>query len=114
MTPTPPEAIWSAVTAHGSYRREIGRAPRFAIGQSVRALLLNPRGHTRLPRYLRGHRGEIVACHDAHVFPDANASGLGEDPQYLYTVRFKASDLWGMPSRDAIHADLWESYLEAL
>ena len=57
--------------------------------------------------------GEIVACHGAHVFPDSNAQGRGEDPRFLYTVRFKASDVWGNASRDLIHADLWEPYLEA-
>ena len=79
----------------------------------MRARLINPIGHTRLPRYLRGHAGEVVAVHGAHVFPDSNAHGGGENPQWLYTVRFRASDLWGNASRDTVHADLWEPYLEA-
>ena len=58
--------------------------------------------------------GEIVAVHGAHVFPDSNAAGRGEDSQWLYTVRFAASEVWGKPSRDMIHADLWEPYLEAV
>ncbi len=114
VTPTAAEAVWPAVTAHGSYRREAKSAPAFRVGERVRTRQLNPEHHTRLPRYLRGHMGEIVAWHGAHVFPDSNAQGLGEDPRHLYTVRFSASEVWGRPTRDAIHADLWEPYLEAV
>jgi nitrile hydratase subunit beta len=113
VTPTPPDAVWPAVTATGSYRREVTAAPAYKVGDQVRTRQLNPAHHTRLPRYLRGHTGEIVACHGAHVFPDSSAQGLGEDPRFLYTVRFTAAELWGSTSRDLIHADLWEPYLEA-
>jgi nitrile hydratase len=113
VTPTAAEAVWPAVTAPGSYRREVKATPTFSVGDRVRTRHLNPQHHTRLPRYLRGHAGEIVAWHGAHVFPDSNAQGLGEDPRHLYTVRFSASDLWGRPAPDMIHADLWEPYLEA-
>ena len=33
--------------------------------------------------------------HKAHVFPDSNSKGEGENPQHLYTVRFKARDVFG-------------------
>ena len=56
---------------------------------------INPTGHTRLPRYVRGRRGTIERDHGAHVFPDSNAHFQGENPQYLYTVRFAARELWG-------------------
>jgi nitrile hydratase len=94
--------------------RRSDAAPRFAPGDRVRARTVNPRGHTRLPRYVRGHVGTIVLDHGAHVLPDTNAHGLGEQPQRLYTVRFSARDLWGPEAapRDAVSADLWESYLE--
>ena len=113
VTPTTAEAVWPAVTAPGGYLRRSDAAPLFKPGDRVRTRLLNPAHHTRLPRYLRGHTGEIIACHGAHVFPDSNAQGLGEDPRHLYTVRFKASEVWGSAARDLIHADLWEPYLEA-
>jgi hypothetical protein len=32
----------------------------------------------------------------------------------VYNVRFEASELWGASAdgRDAVHVDLWESYLK--
>jgi nitrile hydratase len=94
--------------------RPLAGSPRFAAGDAVCTRVMNPRTHTRLPRYCRGKPGTIVALHGAHVFPDANARGLGEQPQWLYTVRFEARDLWGDDTTAAaVHADCWEPYLEA-
>jgi nitrile hydratase subunit beta len=114
VKPTPPEGVWPAVTAPGSYLRRPDQPAAFRPGDRVRARLINPAHHTRLPRYLRGHTGEIVHWHGAHVFPDSNAEGRGEDPRHLYTVRFAAADLCGRATQDRVHADLWEPYLEAL
>lgn len=90
--------------------------PRFAVGDPVRALNLNPTGHTRLPRYVRGRIGEIHRLHGTHVFPDTNAHGQGENPQPLYNVRFAATELWGpaASASDSLYIDLWEDYLEPL
>src|SRR6476646_6751964 len=55
---------------------------------------IHPVGHTRLPRYVRGHVGRVTHVHGAHVLPDSNAAGLGENPQWLSTVRFEAVELW--------------------
>jgi nitrile hydratase len=89
-------------------------APRYKLGDKVRTRNIHPATHTRLPRYLRGHVGEIVHLHGTHVFPDSSAHRTGEAPQPLYTVRFSARDIWGEARhpRDTISADLWESYLE--
>ena len=97
----------------GSYLRE-GAAPRFAEGDRVRARNLNPPGHTRLPGYVRGHEGVVVARRGVHVFPDSHAHGLGEDPRPLYTVRVTARELWGEAAnpRDSVCLELWEPYLE--
>ena len=54
-----------------------------------------PSTHTRLPRYVRGHTGIIERVIGCHVFPDSNALGTGENPQWLYTVRFDGRELWG-------------------
>ena len=50
-----------------------------------------------------------------HVFPDRNAHGQGEAPQWLYTVVFDAAELWGRDARSGrqrLSIDAWESYLE--
>ncbi len=107
-----PEDIWPALTARRSYARDIPAPAAFTIGQKIRVKIMNPATHTRAPRYVRGRAGEVVKIHGAHVFPDSNALGLGENPQWLYTVRFTANELWGSTASDAIHADLWEPYLE--
>jgi len=93
--------------------RPASRAPRFANGDFVRTRQMNPATHTRLPRYCRDKRGQIVAARGMHVFPDTNALRQGEQPQWLYTVRFDARELWGEDTTAAsVCADCWESYLE--
>ena len=67
----------------------------------MRTLNVNPRGHTRLPRYARGRTGVIERVHGCHVFPDSNAHGRGEDPQWLYSVRL-----------GSVNFDAFEPYLE--
>ena len=86
---------------------------RFKVGDIVRTRQMHPSTHTRLPRYCRGKRGRIIAGHGAHVFPDTNAIGLGEQPQWLYTVRFDAVELWGADTTAAsVCVDCWEPYLD--
>ncbi|HEV3364463.1 MAG TPA: nitrile hydratase subunit beta, partial [Acidimicrobiia bacterium] len=75
--------------------REAPRPARFTVGASVRAKNIHPVTHTRLPRYVRGHVGIVESVHGCHVLPDTRAHGGGDDPQWLYTVRFTASELWG-------------------
>jgi nitrile hydratase len=96
------------------------QAPRFAVGQRVRALNLNPQGHTRLPRYVRGHVGTVVLHHGSHVLPDQHVNKMlppfDGTAEHLYTVVFDGTELWG-PQAEAGHqvsVDAWESYLEAL
>jgi nitrile hydratase beta subunit len=109
-----PEAVSAALTTVGSYARPNTATGRFAPGDPVRARNINPTGHTRLPRYVRGRCGTIAACNGAFVYPDSHARGNGEDPQPLYTVKFHARDLWGeeASANDTIYLDLWEPYLE--
>ena len=114
---TPPltaDKVMSAIMKGGPTHRETTARPRFAAGQVVRAREINPTGHTRLPRYVRGRLGTIERDHGAHVFPDSNAKFEGENPQYLYTVRFAARELWGEAANpaDAVFLDLWEEYLD--
>jgi nitrile hydratase len=94
--------------------RESPRPARFAIGDSVRARNMHPVTHTRLPRYVRGHTGVIEAVHGCHAFPDTRAHGEGDDPQWLYTVRFTGLELWGPESDPTLFVsiDAFEPYLE--
>ncbi len=96
----------------GGPHRHLDRPPRFEIGESVRARDIHPVGHTRLPRYVRGHRGVVRHTHPAFVFPDTHAHGRGDDPQYVYAVEFRAADLWG-DGDHTVSVDLFEPYLEA-
>ena len=95
-------------------KRNVAVAPRFQVGQRVRARNMNPLGHTRLPRYARGKQGTVDRDHGVYVFPDTNAEFLGEKPQHIYSVRFTARELWGDAAspRDAVYLDMWDDYLE--
>lgn len=89
-------------------------AAKFAPGDRVRTLNINPTGHTRLPRYARGKVGAVVRDHGVYLFPDTNAHGLGEKRQHCYAVRFSMRELWGAEAsaRDSVILDLWDDYLE--
>jgi nitrile hydratase len=114
---TPPLTAEQVPTARhrgASTSRDVAVAARFKTGQAVRARVINPVGHTRLPRYARGKLGAIHLDHGVFVFPDTNALFQGEKPQHVYSVRFAARELWGDAAkpRDAVYIDLWEDYLE--
>jgi nitrile hydratase len=104
----------AALARGGPSERPAVAPARFAVGDAVRTFEMNPSHHTRLPRYARGKRGTVVALHGAHVFPDTNARGLGEHPQWLYTVRFDAREIWGPDTTaSSVCVDCWEPYLDA-
>ncbi|MGJ4939382.1 nitrile hydratase subunit beta [Bradyrhizobium sp. HKCCYLS1011] len=86
----------------------------FKVGDPVRAKDIHPPTHTRLPRYVRGHIGRIEAVRGVHVFPDSNANGTGEDPQWLYTVSFSGAELWPDAPDPMLEVtvDAFEPYLE--
>jgi nitrile hydratase len=94
--------------------RNAPAAPKFRVGQAVRACNINPAGHTRLPRYARGRIGTIERDHGVFVFPDTNAHFLGEKPQHVYSVRFAARELWGQHAspQDAVYVNLWDDHLD--
>lgn len=114
---TPPlkaAQVAATLARGGPANRDVPALPGFKPGARVRARNLHPTGHTRLPRYARGKVGVVERYHGVHVFPDANAHGLGEQPQPLYSVRFEARELWGesAATRSAVYVDLWEAHLE--
>ncbi|HXG52381.1 MAG TPA: nitrile hydratase subunit beta [candidate division Zixibacteria bacterium] len=102
------------VVRRGSYGRPAPAPVRFKVGDRVRARNIHPTTHTRLPRYARGHVGVVERVHGAHVFPDSVVAGRGEDPQWLYTVRFDGRELWGEDADPKLKVSIeaFEPYLE--
>lgn len=102
------------VMTRGSFSRAPTASPAFAVGNRVRTKNINPVTHTRLPRYARGHIGTVERINGCHVFPDTNARGEGENPQWLYTVVFSGRDLWGDDTDPKLKVSIeaFEPYLE--
>jgi nitrile hydratase len=98
----------------GPVERPAKAAARFAVGDAVRTRVMNPTGHTRLPRYARGKIGTVERVHGVHVLPDTNAHDQGEHPQWVYSVRFAARELWGDAADPTLTVtiDAWECYLD--
>jgi nitrile hydratase beta subunit len=98
----------------GPCDRPLDRAPHFQAGDRVVTRNIHPIGHTRLPRYARGKQGVIESCQGSFVFPDTNAHGKGEDPQWIYSVVFAGTELWGADADPTLSVaiDCWEPYLE--
>jgi nitrile hydratase beta subunit len=96
------------------YARTPPAPARFPVGARVRAKVMHPAGHTRLPRYARGKEGVVERVHGAHVFPDTSSAGKGQ-PVWLYTVAFAARELWGEGADPTLNVsiDAFEPYLEA-
>ena len=114
-----PEAVAAALARGTPTAREPTTPARFALGQRVRARNDHPPGHTRLPRYVRGHVGTVVLVHGAHVFADRHAASppghaFEEAPAWLYTVVFDGHVLWGDDAEPgtSVSVDAWEPYLE--
>ncbi|MET0187627.1 MAG: nitrile hydratase subunit beta [Pseudonocardia sediminis] len=114
VTAVSPGTVTRVLARGAPTERPADGTPAFAVGQAVRARNIHPGGHTRLPRYVRGHRGTVELVHGAHVLPDTNAHGHGENPEWLYTVRFAGTELWGEAADASVEVsvDAWESYLE--
>jgi nitrile hydratase beta subunit len=109
------ELVAAAISRGSSSSRTPTGPARFAPGAKVRTSAATPAHHTRLPAYARGKVGVVERVHGAHVFPDTNAQGLGESPQWLYTLAFDEKELWGehtLKQQSTISVDAFEPYLE--
>ena len=108
-----PEEV-EVVLSRGGFGRDAPGPARFRPGDSVRARNIQPETHTRLPRYVRGHIGFVEAIRGCHVFPDTSAIGQGENPQWLYSVRFDGRELWGGEADPSLKVsiDAFEPYLD--
>jgi len=104
----------AANLTRGTFFREPQGPARFKPGDRVRAKNIHPKTHTRLPRYARGKLGVVECCHGCHMFPDSVAVDRGDDPQWLYTVRFEAEELWGGDAESGLKVSIeaFEPYLE--
>jgi nitrile hydratase len=106
-------AVPDVLAKGGPTERPVDSPARFAVGDRVRTRNVHPVGHTRLPRYARGKDGVVERVHGAHVLPDSNARGAGEQPEWLYTVRFSGRELWGETADPGLTVEIeaFESYL---
>jgi nitrile hydratase len=104
------------IMVRGKFARTAPAPAKFKAGDRVRAKNIHPATHTRLPRYVRGHVGVVERDYGAQVFPDSAAMELGENPQWLYTVAFDGTELWGADADPTvkISIDAFEPYLEAV
>ena len=108
------DMVETVVTTGASCRVDHVVAPRFRPGDHVVVRNINPPGHTRVPRYVRGKRGIVESDHGVFAFPDTNAHGGGEKAQHVYSVRFTARSLWGgqASERQTVFIDLWDDYMD--
>lgn len=103
----------AALRASECWRRDLPITPQFQIGDLVRTRNTHPAGHTRLPRYARGKRAQIVRHYGVQVIADTGPAGEALAPQPLYCVRLEGTELWGSSAEpnSAVYLDMWESYL---
>lgn len=108
------DAVPAALAKGSPTERPATTPARFQVGDAVRTRAQRVDHHTRLPGYAHGKRGVIESVQGLHVFADAHAQGLGEQPQWLYRVAFSGTELWGEEAAPGLSValDAWESYLE--
>ena len=86
---------------------------RFQAGERVLVRRVDPVGHTRAPRYTRGHAGVVVGVHGRHTLPDDVAAHVTPPRvEAVYAVRFAAQTLWGGGDH-TVTVNLWDSYLDS-
>lgn len=98
---------------------EVGHAPRFAPGDAIRTKTIRVREpgreHTRLPGYVQDKPGEVEIVHPPQPRGEDIVRGRPAKPEFVYSVRFRSSDLWSGPhSSDFVNVDVWESYMDDL
>ena len=110
----PVEMVDGLIRTGASTRMQEMIAPRFKVGDRIRARDHNPVTHTRIPRYIKGRSGVVQRDHGVFSFNDTVAHGLGHEPQHVYSVRFMARELWGEQAsvHDSVCIDLFESYMD--
>ncbi|HEX6393493.1 MAG TPA: SH3-like domain-containing protein [Acidimicrobiales bacterium] len=86
---------------------------RFQPGAVVRVGNPVTTGHTRVPRYLRGHVGRVERIAFAWPNPGESAEkGVYGQPELVYTLAFAGRELFGAGADHTLTADVAERDLE--
>jgi nitrile hydratase len=95
--------------------RQAAPPQTFEIGDRVRVRNEYVPGHHRMPGYIRGKVGVVVAISPRYPFPDSAGHGLQAPMEPTCDVRFRSRDLWPDSCDDALsHVGVFWSYLEKL
>ena len=91
-----------------------GERRRPAVGDEVRVSAADPDEFRRVPGYLRGQVGAVVAgCGEKPLPAGYGAGEVSREPEPVLTVRFDAERIFGPTGVGShVHADLWLSNLE--
>ena len=95
--------------------RETNLKPRFEEGETVMVRDVPTTEHTRLPGYLRKHRGVIHTVYPGTYVYLCSTGPDGIGPAMpVYCVQFDPSELWedAGESNSVIYADLYEAYMD--
>ena len=94
-------------------RPNVAARETFKPGDRVRVRTDYVPGHVRMPGYVRGKTGVVVAESPAYPFPDAHAHGVKAEDEPTYDVRFNAEELWPNSADPAfVHVGVFQSSLE--
>lgn len=111
------EQLLKYLTEGDSPLRPSSSSPKFSLGDRVRVKQVLSSDHTRLPGHIRGCVAEVVKVYEGaftYFFPTADGIGT---PMPVYSLAFKATDLWNESLTDAnmvYYNDIFEVYLEAV
>jgi nitrile hydratase subunit beta len=110
--PKSAEDAGAGTTATARFDGPLDGSPAFVHGNRVLVDLNAPRGHTRLPQYIWGRSGKVIAYHGAHCVPDDNVRNV-KTFEPLYTVAFGLGDLFEehQGAADLINVEIWERFL---
>ena len=96
-----------------------GEAPIFAIGDRVRVAVRFPIGHFRVPNYIRGKRGTIVAI-IAPAAVNNEEEGYGRNAgskRHYYRISLPMTELWSSypkSLKDSLLIEVFETWLEGI
>jgi nitrile hydratase subunit beta len=96
-----------------------GEASKFAIGDRVKVRVRFPIGHYRVPNYIRGKRGTIVAVIEPAAV-DNEEEGYGRNAgskRHYYRISLSMTELWPSypkSSKDRLLIEVFETWLESI